>query len=401
MEAGEAPDPSARLVALGNAIRAVSEAASQDPTAVLEELARQAETLLGCDGASIHLAEATDDGEVVFRRVRVSEFGRVRGVEATPTWRADETVLAALRAGRVAFHQEFRAVTAHDAAERPWLREIASALYAPLVAADEPLGVLFAAWTRPRRADRELLLVAEALARCAAVAVHQARLLERSNRAHAELSAVFDAAEDAILIFDDRGRLVHVNRSGRERITASLGQVPDTADEMRAQAKAVPLAGSGPGSVVAAALQGENASATIEVRERDGTHQQLHIKAAPIRGEHERVRGAVVVVRNITELHDAIAESGRLDGAIKTARLVAHQLNNQLSPVRGYSELILDMTDGDARTFASRILRAADNASATVGRLQRIIRFEETDAGGYTMLDLDAAAPPEPVPPQK
>jgi PAS domain S-box-containing protein len=386
-----------RLVALGDAIRAVSEAASQDPSAVLDELARQAEALLGCDGASIHLAETTDEGDVVFRRVRVSEFGRTRGVEATPTWRPDDTVLAALRAGRTAFHEDFKAVTGHDAAERPWLREIASALYAPLIAADEPLGVLFAAWTRPRAADPELLLLADALARCAAVAVHQARLLADSARAHAELSAVFDAADDSILIFDERGGLVHANRAGRERMAAALGQVPTTADEMRATVNPTRSTGSASDGVVAAALRGEAASATIEFRARDGATHHLHVQAAPIHGEAGSVRGAVCITRNITELHDAIAESGRLDGAIKTARLVAHQLNNQLSPVRGYSELIVDITDGDARTFAQRILRAADNATDTVGRLQRIIRFEETDAGGYTMLDLDAAAPPEPI----
>src|SRR5690349_23215760 len=48
-------------------------------------------------------------------------------------------------------------------------------------AADEPLGVLFAAWTKPRAADPELLLLADALAGCAAVAVHQARLLAESR----------------------------------------------------------------------------------------------------------------------------------------------------------------------------------------------------------------------------
>src|SRR5262249_42210268 len=91
---------------------------------------------------------------------------------------------------------------------------------------------------------------------------------------------------------------------------------------------------------------------------------------------------------------DVIAQSARLDGAIKTARLVAHELNNDLSPVRGYGEMLAGMLEGEGLTFAEAILRAADAATATVARLQQIIKFEETSSAGERMLDLDAATDP-------
>lgn len=387
--------PVSRLGALAAAVRSVTEAASQDPSAVLEELARQAEALLGCDGASIHLAEpGGSEDRVVFRRVRISEFGRARGVEATPLWEADDSSLASLRAGRSVFHENFLAVVDHQVAERPWLREIASAMYAPLVIADEPLGVLFAAWTRPRRADAELLLAGDGLASCAAVAVHQARLLERWTRAHAELEAVFDAVEDSILIFDERGGLARANRRARERMLQRFGRVPRSVEEIERLAGPVRLGTASKLGLVNAGLAGEASDAVFEYRSGDGRTQRLHADAAPIWRHDGSVGGVVVVGRNITQLHNAIAEGARLDGAIKTARMVAHQLNNQLSPVRGYSELLVDMLEGEPRQFAQRISRAVEVSSATVARLQRIIKFEETDAGGYPMLDLDAAAPP-------
>ena len=93
--------------ALADAMRAVATAASQDPNVVLDELAGRAESLLGCDGASIHLAE-TREGEIVFRRVRVSALGRACGLTPGSTWRADPLVLAALRGGQVDFHERFR-----------------------------------------------------------------------------------------------------------------------------------------------------------------------------------------------------------------------------------------------------------------------------------------------------
>lgn len=151
-------------LALADAIRSVATVASQDPTAVLDELARQAEALFGCDGASIHLAEMRD-GALIFRRVRVSTLGRERGVPDGSTWRAEPPILAALLRGEVTFHERFQADISDDARALPWLREIASGLYAPLIAADEPLGVLFAAWRTRRAPDPDLLMLADALRR--------------------------------------------------------------------------------------------------------------------------------------------------------------------------------------------------------------------------------------------
>jgi GAF domain-containing protein len=275
------PDGTPSTLALADAIRAVAAASSQDPTAVLDVLAHQAEALLGCDGASIHLAEQ-HDGETIFRRVRVSDIGQRRGVPPDSTWRADANVLRSLESGRVCFHERFQTDHSEDVRVLPWLREIASALYAPLIVAGEPLGVLFAAWTSPRQSDPELLILADALARCAAVAVHNARLFAEAQRAHAEL----------------------------ERLVAT------------------------------------------------------------------------------------IAESARLDGAIKTARLVAHEINNQLSPVRGYAEVLGDVLGGEQAELARRIMNGAEAAARTVARLQQIIRFEETETSGYRMLNLEAATTP-------
>src|SRR5437762_14277573 len=94
-------------LALADAIRAVAAAVSPDRTAGLDELARQAESLLGCDGASIHLAE-TRDGELIFRRARLSDLGHQQGVPLDSTWRADPMVVVALRGGQVDFHERFQ-----------------------------------------------------------------------------------------------------------------------------------------------------------------------------------------------------------------------------------------------------------------------------------------------------
>jgi hypothetical protein len=89
-----------------------------------------------------------------------------------------------------------------------------------------------------------------------------------------------------------------------------------------------------------------------------------------------------------------VANQARLDGAVKTARLVGHQLGNQLAPVAGYAEVLCDLAAPEQAELADRINRAALRAGDTLSRLQRIIRFEEVEICGQTMLDLDAASAP-------
>ena len=128
---------------------------------------------------------------------------------------------------------------------------------------------------------------------------------------------------------------------------------------------------------------------------------RLHVVALPVRGADGGAWATVVVARDITELHAVIAERGRLDGAVKTARLVADRLNNKLALLTGYGELLPRASPVDARRFAEKLLEGALEAAEIVARLQRIVRFEETAAADQPMLDLDAATRPahDPAPP--
>jgi hypothetical protein len=90
----------------------------------------------------------------------------------------------------------------------------------------------------------------------------------------------------------------------------------------------------------------------------------------------------------------AAAERAQLDGAVKTARLVAHELGNQLAIIIGYGEQLAAGLTGEQAEHAERVVAGAEAAGRIIARLQRIIRFEETDVGGGPMLDLVAATDP-------
>ena len=85
----------------------------------------------------------------------------------------------------------------------------------------------------------------------------------------------------------------------------------------------------------------------------------------------------------------------RLDGALLIARTVAHQLNNALSPIVGFAELLAADTrvasDPRLSAFVEHIREAARDAAEKVERLQRIVRLEEVGAvpgSGMSVLDL-------------
>lgn len=75
------------------------------------------------------------------------------------------------------------------------------------------------------------------------------------------------------------------------------------------------------------------------------------------------------------------AAHARLDAALLVARTVAHEINNALSPVTGYAELLLlspaVAQDVTRASYTRAILQASADVAEKVQRLQRIIRLEE------------------------
>ena len=113
----------------------------------------------------------------------------------------------------------------------------------------------------------------------------------------------------------------------------------------------------------------------------------------------EEASAEVALARAALATQDGAAQAARLDGALLVARTAAHQLNNALSPIVGYAELLSLLpavrSDPTARTYATLIGESAAGASNLVQRLQRIVRLEETPSPlgpDKPLLDLDRSA---------
>jgi signal transduction histidine kinase len=93
--------------------------------------------------------------------------------------------------------------------------------------------------------------------------------------------------------------------------------------------------------------------------------------------------------------HAEALDRARLQGALRTARRVTHELRNVLSPVAGYGELLARRLPDEDAVLADRLKNSALRAADFLSRLDRIVRYREVDFGGETMLDLDEATAPQ------
>jgi signal transduction histidine kinase len=80
------------------------------------------------------------------------------------------------------------------------------------------------------------------------------------------------------------------------------------------------------------------------------------------------------------------------------AQAAAHEINNPLAIIMGYSQMLEDRLDAgsEAGQWARTCHRAAGRIRDAVARLSRIVRIESTDPGGAVppILDTERAAEP-------
>jgi PAS domain S-box-containing protein len=397
--------------ALLAATRLVAASADRDLDAVLDAVAEQARRLLGADAAALQLADPAT-GELIVRRP--SPFAAAGTPLATPgtRYRPGAFTREAVRRAAPVFASDFQRDARHDPARRAEFGAVVASMVVPLLAAPagrpsggpaarpELVGTLYLDWTRPYAAGPDDLAVADAFGQEAAVAIRIARALE-AERAARLAAAASDArfrqlAESVGAVFYvravDFSRFDYVSPAYR----AIWGRDPD---EVTADPGAWLAAVHPDDRERVASAPSEGFEAEYRVVQPDGTERWVHDRAYPMRDPLSGEARTAGIAADVTDrrqaeeaLRAAIVEQARLDGAIKTARSVAHLINNELVMLVGYAELLPRLSPNQTDAAFQSIARAASAVADLVDRLQRIVRFEETDIGGGPMLDLTAAA---------
>lgn len=193
----------------------------------------------------------------------------------------------------------------------------------------------------------------------------------------ARLTALMDGLTDGVVLLDAGRRILATNRPGRELLTA-LGPAQDGTDT---PADVAALAG--------AALAGALARGEVEMITDEEVPRHLRVGATRVTD----VTGGPAVALT---LHDATHEllvRERLFQSEKMASVgqlvsgVAHEINNPLAGIMGFSQLMLARSlDADARKAVTTIYGEAERASKIV---QNLLSFARRRGTERTLVDIN------------
>jgi PAS domain S-box-containing protein len=137
---------------------------------------------------------------------------------------------------------------------------------------------------------------------------------------------------------------------------------------------------------------------TVWVR-KDRRCVDVSVTVSPIRGSDGRIVGASLIARDITHRNHAEAAIRELDILRYVAGLAAaaaHEINNPLTVIVGYVQLLADEVDATGRGRVDEMLRAVSRIQEIVTRMARVTRVELTEKVLYLpeMLDLTRSSEP-------
>ncbi|MBI2865458.1 MAG: PAS domain-containing protein [Chloroflexi bacterium] len=195
------------------------------------------------------------------------------------------------------------------------------------------------------------------------------RLADASDRRAAQLMAVIHNMVDAVFVYDAGGRVSLTNEAGMSLLAmAGSGAAEPALPGFPAGLPARHLDGKPilpEEAPLARALKGEPVEKDDMVIAGPDAGRDVYVRlsAAPIKDESGIVMGAVVVVRDLTE----IMELDRLkDQFIVTA---AHELKTPVTAIKGYAQLLLKRSQEGVGPQAIKALQAINRQSDRISGL--------------------------------
>ena len=204
------------------------------------------------------------------------------------------------------------------------------------------------------------------------------------RESEANYRAIYDAANDAIFVHDmDTGAILDLNQKGCEMYGHTVAEVRRL-DVEALSAGIPPYTQKDALRWITSAIHGEAQLFEWLARDNAGRHfwVEVNLKRVAIGGQDR----LLAVVRDISERKKAEEERNRLEERLRRAEKmealgtlaggVAHDLNNVLGVLVGYSELLmLDVPEGSPlRDHTWNILQAGQRATAIIQDLLTLAR---------------------------
>ena len=223
-----------------------------------------------------------------------------------------------------------------------------SLLCVPLMARDRPWGAITLLSTPDEVYGPSDVELAAELARRAATAIETARLVRSLEQSEERYRLLFEASPLPMWVYDaETLRFVAVNGAAVAHYgfttTEFLGM---TTEDLS----------SDPG--------------IREHRKKDGTAIDVELTAGRV--EFNGRAAALVLANDVTErraLEERLAQAEKMEAIGRLAGGVAHDFNNLITVISGYTEILLARTELDGREHLAEIRHAADQAAALTRQL--------------------------------
>ena len=192
--------------------------------------------------------------------------------------------------------------------------------------------------------------------------VHLDRILTVREREADRFRTILDAMPQPVVTTDAQLRIVHINRSATALLDGmNLG-------ETASFEPAVSRLGIGP--VVERVLEHDTAVADDEAT-LDG-ETKFSVSVSPLRASGREPGGLVFVLTDVSEsrrMQQQLAQSEKMSSLGQMISGTAHELNNPLSSVLGYAQLLRIQASGDERSE-----RRLELLQSEAERCQRIVQ---------------------------
>ncbi len=262
---------------------------------------------------------------------------------------------------------EVRRLGDHDGTS-PAPLALADPLRAPLSRRGRTVAVLVVVFGGPdgERARRLLYVAANELS------LHLDRILTVREGEQLRFRAILDSMPQAVLLTDGELRVLEANPAARRWLDRLAGEGAERLTRV-GRTDLRPLARE--------ALEAASRAASALARLEDGT--RLSASVSVLRAGAGEAGELVVVLSDVTEEHriqERLAQAEKLTSLGRMISGVAHELNNPLAAVLGYTQLALaEVTDEKAARRARLVHEEARRCQRIVQTLLRFARSHEPE----------------------
>ncbi len=261
-----------------------------------------------------------------------------------------------------------------------------AAIFAPLLTKQQAIGMLVCSDdSRERSFTQEEILRAETLAHQAAIALDNARLFQVVSRSQKEWESSFDAMQDCVSVHDTSGKVVRANVALARRLKTTPPKVIGKycSDLYNGeQADLFPCRH-------ARAL--ETQSVVVEELELPQMGGVFQISVSPWHDRNNRLVGCIHVAKDISkerQLQQQLIQSEKLSAIGELISGIAHELNNPLTGVMGYSQLLQLRKDLDERA-KDNLLKINNLALRCQKIVQNLLSFARKQKPERTLCDVN------------